>query len=350
MNNIINMNVCHCNDFDEMDLCETSYSFEDFVVSEPVKCALNEEEDLAAEPRRISTGSADSHNTTVNKVTPIHVVTSDQYSDIFDQYDVLPGILGTGHYGCVRNCQHRITGEKFAVKTIDKSKVVRLDHIQREVELLRSVNHPGIMRMVDCFEDAEYVHIVTERYTGGELFDEIVNNTTDYGCLDEAQAAKIIKSLLESVQYLHSKDIVHRDIKPENVMFESNEEGSSVKLIDFGLARTHDAVKQGWMSNPVGTPYYMSPNVLKQKYDKSCDLWAIGIVSYILLAGYPPFNGTDDEVHYATLNAELVFEKDVWGNLSKPCRHFVSMLLNKDSEKKSVTAEEALQHPWIVGA
>lgn len=361
MSNIVNMNICHDNAFDDMDLGEPSYSYEDFLDAEPVKYAFNEEEEeVAAEARRISTGSADSNDTTANTATPIHiniyakpihVVTSDQFSDIFDDYEVLPDILGSGHYGQVRECQHRATGEKYAVKTIEKCKVARLDHIRREVELLRSVDHCGIMKMVDCFEDADYVHIVTERYTGGELFDEIVNNTTECGCLDEVQAAKIIKSLLESVQYLHSKNIVHRDIKPENVLFESNEEGSSIKLIDFGLARTYDKVKQGWMTNPVGTPYYMSPGVLTQKYDKSCDVWSIGIISYILLAGYPPFNGsTDYEVQDSILNAQLVFERVVWGNLSTSCRHFVSMILNKDSKKRSITADEALHHPWIASA
>jgi len=178
------------------------------------------------------------------------------------------------------------------------------------------------------------------------LFDAIVDNTSDDGCLPEGYAAFIIKSLLESVQYLHERDIVHRDIKPENILFESREGGSGVKLIDFGLARTH-RVKDGKMTNQVGTPYYMSPGVLAGKYDRSCDMWAVGIVAYILLAGYPPFNGsTDAEVHDSVRRGELVFERNVWSNLSREARDFVRRLLCRDSSE-IMSADEALRHPWI---
>jgi serine/threonine protein kinase len=333
------MHICHGRAFDEMDgEMETSTSYEDFC--QPIKCALNEEPSNA---RCISIDSDLSIN------LPSSYIVRDGYSDILDDYDIYPTILGTGNYGCVRECLHRSTSEIYAVKTIEKSKVTRRDHIQREIQLLRSIDHPGIMKLVDCYEDVDYVHIVTERYNGGELFDKIVDNTTDSGCLPEDQAAKIIKSLLEAVQYLHSKDIVHRDIKPENVLFESNEEGSSVKLIDFGLSRTH-RLNEGAMANQVGTPYYMSPGVLRGKYDRSCDLWAIGIVSYILLCGYPPFNGSSDyEVHESVLRGKLVFEEVVWGKLSNAARDFVSKLLCDDSSK-IVSVEEALRHPWVISA
>eukprot|EP00579_Thalassiosira_antarctica_P016349 CAMPEP_0201946586 /NCGR_PEP_ID=MMETSP0903-20130614/54496_1 /ASSEMBLY_ACC=CAM_ASM_000552 /TAXON_ID=420261 /ORGANISM="Thalassiosira antarctica, Strain CCMP982" /LENGTH=390 /DNA_ID=CAMNT_0048489689 /DNA_START=295 /DNA_END=1462 /DNA_ORIENTATION=- len=384
------MNIfCHGRAFDEMDdEIEASYSHEDFC--QPIKCALNEEPSNARSCISIES------DLSIDLLSSCLV--KDGYSDIFDDYDIFyPTIIGTGNYGCVRECLRRSTGQKYAVKTIEKSKVTRRDHIQREIQLLRSIDHPGIMKMVDCYEDDDYVHIVTEMYTGGELFDKIVNNTTDSGCLPEDQAAKIIKSLLEAVQYLHSKDIVHRDIKPanilfesneegssvklidfglkivdnttdsgclpedqaakiikslleavqylhnndivhrdikpENVLFESNEEGSSVKLIDFGLSRTH-GINESAMTNQVGTLYYMSPGVLQGKYDRSCDLWSIGIVSYILLCGYPPFNGSSDyEIHDAIRRGHLVFEEDVWGNLSNASRDFVSKLLCMDSSK-----------------
>jgi len=323
---------------DMMDICETSYAHEDFC--QPIKCALNEEPPNA---RCISIESDLSID------IPSGCLVTEGYSDLFDDYDIYPTILGTGGYGCVRECLHRSTGEKYAVKTIEKSKVGSLHHIQQEIQLLRSIDHPGIMKMIDCYEDADYVHIVTEKYTGGELFDEIIDNTTDSGCLPEDQAAKIIKSLLEAVQYLHSKDIVHRDIKPENVLFESNEEGSSVKLVDFGLSKTH-GLNESAMTDQVGTLYYVSPSVLEGKYDRSCDLWSIGIVSYILLCGYPPFNGPSDyEIHDAILMGHLVFEEDVWGNLSNESRDFVSNLLCMDSSGIG-TATEALQHPWLASA
>lgn len=334
------LDIYHGRAFDEMDAIEIFYSDDD-VLCQSVKTALVDAP--TADTRCISNDSeAYCSIDTQSTVT-------DGHSNIFDDYDISPTILGTGNYGCVRECQHRSTGEKYAVKTIDKNKVTRLDHIHREIQFLRSVDHPGIMKLVDCYEDSDYVHIVTEKYSGGELFDKIVDNTHDYGCLPEEQAIKIIKSLLEAVQHLHSKDIVHRDIKPENVLFESNEEGSCVKLIDFGLSRIH-ALNDGYMTNPVGTPYYMSPGILKGKYDRSCDLWAIGITAYILLCGYPPFNGgNDSEVHESVRRGNLVFDRTVWGNLSIASRDFVSKLLSMDSSMIPC-ASEALQHPWVRNA
>ncbi|KAL9182720.1 hypothetical protein ACHAXT_003999 [Thalassiosira profunda] len=331
------MNIAHAHTFDMMDVCEPSHAYEDFL-----KCALNEEPAPTAE-RCIS---LESDSTPLSIDTTLGSVTG-ECGDIFEDYDVLPTILGTGHYGCVRECVHRATGAKYAVKSLDKRKASRLDHVQREIELLESIDHPGIMKMVDCYEDADYVHIVSERYTGGELFDMIVDNTTDYGCLPEDHAARIIKQLLEAVRYLSDNDLVHRDIKPENILLESNDEGASIKLIDFGLSRRHGA-NDAPITNPVGTPYYMSPSVLNCSYDRSCDLWAVGIVAYILLAGYPPFNGNDDyEIQASTLKGNLQFDANVWARLSKSSRHFVSTLLCPTSP---CTAEEALRHPWVANA
>lgn len=138
------------------------------------------------------------------------------YANISDAYYISPNIIGKGHYGVVRECIHRATRQTFAVKSIDKSKIGRLDHLQREVYLLANIDHHGIMKMVDCYEDAECVHIITDKYTGGELFDKIIENTSSYGCLSERKAAGVIKSLLEAVAYLHDNGVVHRDIKPEN--------------------------------------------------------------------------------------------------------------------------------------
>jgi len=215
------------------------------------------------------------------------------YAGISDDYYISPEVIGKGHYGVVRECIHRSTQQTFAVKSIEKSKIGRLDHLRREIFLLANIDHHGIMKMVDCYEDAEYVHIITEKYNGGELFDKIINNASSYGCLSEREAGSIIKSLLEAVAYLHDNEIVHRDIKPENILFESIDEDAAVKLIDFGLSRRHRKDEEP-MTNPVGTAYYMSPELLKGKYDKSTDVWSIGVVAYILLCGFPPFNGKSD--------------------------------------------------------
>ena len=267
------------------------------------------------------------------------------YANTSDDYYIFPNAIGKGHYGIVRECMHRATGRTFAVKSIDKSKIGRLDHLQREVYLLANVDHKCVMRMVDCYEDAECVHIITEKYTGGELFDKIVENTDDSGCFTERKAAGIIKGLLEAVAYLHDNGVVHRDIKPENILFEDENE-EAIKLIDFGLSRRHEK-GDAPMSNAVGTAYYQSPELLKGRYDKSCDLWAVGIVTYILLCGYPPFNGgSDEEIQASTRRGRLRFFGTPWLNKSEDAIDFVNCLLRRDPRKR-FTAVEAMDHPWI---
>jgi serine/threonine protein kinase len=210
------------------------------------------------------------------------------------------------------------------------------------------VDHRGILKLVDCYEDAEQVHIITKKYTGGELFDVIVNETTPTGCLDERKACRVIKSLLEAVNYLHENDIVHRDIKPENILFESKHEDSAIKLIDFGLSRLHTQ-DEGLMCNPVGTAYYMSPELLKGKYNKACDVWSIGVVAYILLCGYPPFNGpTHDDIFDHIKRGEYKFPSQSWSDKSDDAIDFIISLL-KSSPRRRLNTKQALMHPWIVG-
>jgi serine/threonine protein kinase len=338
------------NNFDELDEyeMEMSYSYDDFLTRD-ARCISIESSSPESSPASSPLIPPTSSPVSIESTRRSYIaVTDGRQCDITDVYNISATILGTGNYGCVRECQHRTTGARCAVKTIIKSKVSQYDHILREIQLLRAVgDHRFVMRMIDCFEDAEYVHIVTERYTGGELFDRIVDNTHDRGCLAEDEAARIIKSLLEAVAYLHGKNIVHRDIKPENILFETNDRCSPVKLIDFGLSRRHDP-NDSLMTNRVGTPYYMSPAVLRGKYDRSCDLWSVGIVAYILLSGYPPFNGsTDVEVHDSVRIGDLVFADVIWGSLSRESRDFIRKLLSMDSSSIFCSAEEALRHPWM---
>ncbi|KAL7495893.1 hypothetical protein ACHAWT_006561 [Skeletonema menzelii] len=270
-------------------------------------------------------------------------------SNILNDYIVFPTVLGTGHYGTVRECLHRQTGQQYAVKSIEKAKIQRLDHLRREVDLLASVEHSAVMRLVNVYEDINYVHIVTEKCSGGELFDKIIDRTTDDGCFDEQSAARILKSLLEAVAYLHANGIVHRDIKPENILFETQDEDSPIKLIDFGLSRRHVQGMEPNLSNPVGTAYYMSPELLKCNYSAPTDIWSTGIIAYILLCGYPPFNGDDDrEIFDAISKGHFDFPSSGWMNKSPLCMDFVKCLLRRDPRKRC-TAQEALMHPWLVG-
>jgi len=201
------------------------------------------------------------------------------------------------------------------------------------------------MMMVDYYEDEEYVHIITEKYDGGELFNKIIDCANDNGCLSEEKTAGIIKSLLEAVSYLHENDIVHRDIKPENILFESEEE-NAIRLIDFGLSRRHEKGEEP-MCNPVGTSYYMSPELLNGNYDTSTDMWSVGTVVYILLCGYPPFNGnTDPDIFEKIKKGSLKFPARQWSDKSDEAKDFIKCLLRRDHSKR-YTAKAASDHPWI---
>lgn len=275
------------------------------------------------------------------------------FSDIEAEYLVDTKILGSGHFGTVRKCINRATGQQCAVKSIRKdSPSVKPGAIAREITLLLEMKHRSIARLLDVYEDAEYVHIVTDLCTGGELFDKIAKKSSSSRvypvCFTEGEATRIMYQLLNAVMYMHYHDVVHRDLKPENILFETNDEDSPIKIIDFGLAREH--LGQTPMNVVVGTPYYIAPEVLRRKYDKSCDLWSVGVIAYILLCGYPPFNGRDsEETHRSVLNGRLRFPSREWKGTSPESRNFIRRLLVVDPRKR-MTAEQALNHPWILNA
>lgn len=289
--------------------------------------------------RRISSTYSDT--TTINPCVSIDSI-AEGFSYISDDYYIYPTVLGTGSFGIVRECTHRATGQTLAAKSIDKSKIERLDYIRREIDILRAIDHPSIMKLIDTFEDSDYVHIITEKYTGGELLKKILDNTTDYGCLPEHKAAKIIKSLLEAVAYLHDNGIVHRDIKPENILFEDEQE-DDIKLIDFGLSRRHekgDALMNGY----VGTAYYVSPEMLHTgQYDKSSDLWSVGTVAFMLVCGYPRSPAIVEAIKNGLF--ELPYQQ--FSSRSDEAKQFIKSLLFRDPTKR-LTAKKALRHPWII--
>ncbi|KAL3823285.1 hypothetical protein ACHAXA_003433, partial [Cyclostephanos tholiformis] len=272
---------------------------------------------------------------------------------IREKYIIVPRILGSGYHGSVRECIDRATGLRYAVKTISKSDPrVRPECIVREAIISSEMNHPNFVRLVDVFEDSTRVHLVTDLCEGGELFQKIIDRSSlpvgGAACFTEEEAARTMSQILNAVSYMHSRNIVHRDLKPENILFETADEDSPAKIIDFGLARRHVA-HEAPMSNVTGTPYYIAPEVLRRQYDKSCDMWSLGVIAYVLLCGYPPFNGRDDDdIHRSILRGWYCFPSREWGGVSREALDFIRRLLEKDT-KKRMTAEQALMHPWITG-
>ncbi|EJK55209.1 hypothetical protein THAOC_25078 [Thalassiosira oceanica] len=259
---------------------------------------------------------------------------------------------GHGVAGQVFPCRSLATNRPCAVKTINKSKIRRRDRIRREIAFLREANHANIISLYDVFEDEDNVHIVTELCEGGELFDEIVTRATAGKndeklppCFDESTAMPIIRSLVEAVSYLHCRDIVHRDIKPENVLFAKKDNLREVKLIDFGLSTRHGKYDPP-LKNTVGTSYYMDPALLAGSYDRSCDMWSIGVIAFVMLCGRPPFNGSNDETIFRKIKRGGYKMNRLWDGISENAKDFVRCLLVSDPQQRW-TADMALQHPWL---
>jgi len=275
---------------------------------------------------------------------------TDNVSDVRVMYHINPKEIGHGHYGVVRKCMHRETKVWYAIKSIRKSKVGKVDVLKREVALLQECDHPNIIKLVSVHEDKKYLHLVTELCTGGELFDRIIEKTqSDEGCFSERDAAFLVRSILDAIAYCHDqKGIVHRDLKPENFLFSSREEDAVIKIIDFGLSR-HDDMSRGIMNTKVGTPYYVAPEVLNREYTKSCDIWSIGVITYILLCGYPPFYGdTDTQIFESVRVGRFDFPSPEWDKISETAKEFISAMLKRDPSKRP-SAAEALTQQWIKG-
>jgi calcium-dependent protein kinase len=212
------------------------------------------------------------------------------------------------------------------------------------------MDHPNIIKLVDVYEDEKYLHLVTELCLGGELFDRIIaKSKSSEGHFSERDASLIIRNMLGAIEYCHTvHNICHRDLKPENFLYTSAAADSEMKIIDFGLSRVDDEVEH--MNTKVGTPFYVAPEVLTRRYDKECDLWSIGVVTFVLLCGYPPFYGdTEAEIFSSVKRGVFEFRSPEWDPISDLAKDFIRNLLQKDPAKR-LTPQSALDHPWFVAA
>lgn len=251
----------------------------------------------------------------------------------------------------VKEAVHIETGKYYACKVISKSLMRGREHMVRnEIASLKrvSIDHRGIVSLVDYFETMNNLYLVTDLCQGGELFDRICERGSYY----EKDAAQIIHTVLEAVAYLHQQGIVHRDLKPENLLFRDRSEHSDLLIADFGLSRMVDDEKMTALSTTCGTPGYMAPEIFKKTgHGKPVDMWAIGVITYFLLCGYTPFDrDTGVEEMQAIVSANYKFEPEIyWQGVSEEARDFIRRLLTIDQDAR-MTASQALQHPWIKSA
>ncbi len=206
---------------------------------------------------------------------------------------------------------------------------------------MKQMEHPNIVRLFETFEDEDNVYLVMELCEGGELFDRLISVHT----FSEHHAALYVKQILSALFYLHKQGVCHRDIKPENFLFSSTQADAQLKLIDFGLSSRFDSGIP--MRTKSGTPYYVAPEVLAGSYTEKCDIWSVGVLTYILLCGYPPFNGrTDKEILAQVKRGYVKFPESEWEGISAHAKDFVTRLL-EFVPKNRLPAKEALEHAWI---
>ncbi|XP_016313203.1 calcium/calmodulin-dependent protein kinase type II delta chain isoform X6 [Sinocyclocheilus anshuiensis] len=269
------------------------------------------------------------------------IVTSTRFTDEYQLYEE----LGKGAFSVVRRCVKKSTGQEYAAKIINTKKLSARDHqkLEREARICRLLKHPNIVRLHDSISEEGFHYLVFDLVTGGELFEDIV--AREY--YSEADASHCINQILESVSHIHQHDIVHRDLKPENLLLASKMKGAAVKLADFGLAIEVQGDQQAWFGF-AGTPGYLSPEVLrKDPYGKPVDIWACGVILYILLVGYPPFWDEDQHKLYQQIKAGAYdFPSPEWDTVTAEAKNLINQMLTINPAKR-ITADQALKHPWV---
>jgi serine/threonine protein kinase len=267
------------------------------------------------------------------------------YANLTDIYEVKEK-LGNGKFGLVRLGIHKETGRKVAVKIMSKKDMTNqdLELVKTEIEILKIAQHPNIIRLYDIFENADFIYIIMEHCAGGDLFSYIEKRGFR---MPEPFAANVINKLATAVYYLHSYGIAHRDLKPENILMTDNTENADIRLLDFGLSKIIGPNET--CNDPFGTLSYVAPEILLEKpYTKAVDIWSIGIITFLLLVGYLPFDDekSEREIARQTIHEPVPFKSSVWKKNTPDSKTFVENLLNKDPNKR-MQIKEVLDHPWL---
>ncbi|XP_060188494.1 calcium-dependent protein kinase 28-like isoform X2 [Lycium barbarum] len=269
------------------------------------------------------------------------------YEKDFDKRYTIGKLLGHGQFGYTYVATDKSSGDRVAVKRIEKNKMVlpiAVEDVKREVKILKALaGHENVVQFYNSFEDDNYVYIVMELCEGGELLDRILSKKDSR--YTEKDAAIVVRQMLKVAAECHLHGLVHRDMKPENFLFKSSKEDSPLKATDFGLS---DFIRPGKkFQDIVGSAYYVAPEVLKRRSGPESDVWSIGVITYILLCGRRPFwDKTEDGIFKEVLRNKPDFRRKPWSNISNSAKDFVKKLLVKDPRAR-LTAAQALSHPWV---
>jgi calcium/calmodulin-dependent protein kinase I len=262
--------------------------------------------------------------------------------NIGDYYTITDKELGHGYFAVVNVGVNNFTNEKVAIKIVDKRLVERQETLDNEVEILNSINHCNIVKMEAIFDTVDHLYIVMELMEGGELYDEIIKRKS----FTEADASYIMRQVYSALKYLHSRGIVHRDLKLENLLL-VRENALDIKIADFGLSRIYSGKK---LQTACGTPFYVAPEiVLAEGYGPEVDMWASGIILYVLLSGRLPFAAeNENDLYKLIVGGKLIFKSPQFDSVSEAAKDFIRKLIITDPIKR-LNAVNALEHPFIKG-
>lgn len=267
----------------------------------------------------------------------------------FKSVYTLGKVLGKGNFSVVRQATHKTDGNTVAVKCIDPASLDKADQeaLVIEIDVLKNLDCPNIIKLHDVYLEKKMYYIVTEIMQGGELFDRIISKEF----YSEADAQKVVQTLASAIKYCHDRDIVHRDLKPENILLSDDTEDATIKIADFGFAKKVDVVTGddgATLSTACGTPGYVAPEILKgEKYGREVDLWSLGIITYILLSGYPPFHDDNQGRLFKKIRSGIFkFDSPYWDNISQEAKDFVKSLLTVDP-KARMTVEQVFDNAWL---
>jgi calcium-dependent protein kinase len=318
----------------------------------------NKNKEIAETIPKNATSTSNNGNANTNiepKLTKFEVVVNIEKENLINQaygsydkhYATIGAPLGEGSYGQVFRAKHLKSSQIRAMKVIKKHNKNDDQEIINEINILKTIDHPKVVKIFEFFlSDKEY-YLITEMCSEGELFTDITQRHADEPYKEDA-AAFLIHQIFSALFYCHSKNIVHRDLKPENIMIEKREKNDfhMIKLIDFGTAKIFE--KNKVEKRIIGSSYYIAPEVLWGSYNEKCDLWSCGVILYILLSGVPPFAGKDeDEIFEKIKIGKFDLFSGVWKNTSKEAKDLIKSLLTKNT-KVRLSAEQALNNIWFL--